>query len=410
LSTNPRRLVLRALARLDRSPEATSQAILRSILGGPDARDLDPRDRGLVTECFYGVVRWRLRLDPLIAHFAKRGLPKDPEVLNILRLGIYQLQFLDRVPDHAAVSTSVTLARKLRGPSVARFVNGVLRGVGRGAPEPPDLAVRWGHPAWMVDEFRKSLGSDEATHSRLEANMTPGPVTLRFHPNTPLDALSGSTVLDADDRIVIPPDTVDTNSVFEGIRTGRWLQQDLASVEVVQVLDPKPGDHVLDLCAGRGVKTSQIATRVGSGGSVVSIDMSSRRLAQAVRLVSNWCPETPVRCVVADASKPLPLNRDIRFDCVLLDAPCTGLGVIRRRPEILWRRRPEDVAKMADLQRRILEQALQWVRPGGRLVYAVCTITAEETADVVKDRATSVCVSSPEDGNKDGFYVARLAL
>ena len=406
---NPRRLIIRALAQMERNPAAVSQSILRTLLDGPDARSIEDRDRGLITECFYGVLRWRLRLDGLVARHAKKGVPSDPELANILRLGIYQLLFLDRVPAHAAINTAVSLAKKTRGERVARFVNGVLRTIDRERDEPSDLGERWGHPAWMVARFRQEASADESVlEARLRANMTSPPLTLRLHPSEKADAIPGSRPSTHLPHVVV----VEKHAAFlrDGIRSGRWLPQDEASARVVHFLDPQPGDRVLELCAGRGVKTTQLADAVGPTGLVVSVDLSPGRLREARRLLARWAPTVPVHFLVADATKTLPLDPTVRFDRILIDAPCTGLGVIRRRPEIVWRRQESDVSVMAGVQHQLIEQACQWLVPGGDVVYSVCTTTPEETTHVVGDRVTDVLQTTPGTDDSDGFYAAKLSL
>ncbi|MFT7622692.1 MAG: 16S rRNA (cytosine967-C5)-methyltransferase [Myxococcota bacterium] len=389
MSANPRRLVLRGLARLERNQYAAGQSVLRGLLDGPDARDLDPRDRGLVTELFYGVLRWRLRLDAVIGRFARKGVPKDPELANILRLGAYQLLLLDRVPDRAAVHTAVSLAKKMRGPQVSSFVNGVLRAIARDTSEPDTLAERWAHPQWMIDRFREEVG-EEALEARLRANMTPPPQDLRLHPTEE------------------GPLPTEPDAIRAGIRALRWIPQDPASQRVVELLDPQPGDRVLELCAGRGVKSTQLADAVGPTGSVLSVDASAPRLAEAARLLQRWAPEVPWQGICADGSEPLPLDPDLRFDKILVDAPCSGLGVIRRRPETLWRRQPNDVANLAALQKRILKGALSRLTPDGTLVYAVCTTTPEETVQVTGPQTGQTFQTTPETDQTDGFYATRL--
>ena len=406
--SDPRALVLRGLARIDRSPGAAAQGILRALLDGPDARGLDPRDKGLVTECFYGVLRWRLRLDRVIARHARQGVPDDPELANLLRFGVFQLLFLDRVPARAAVHTSVEMARKLRGEFVAKFVNGFLRAVDRSREEPEDLAERYGHPHWMVERFRRELGDDAQLEARLRANMTAPPVTLRLHPSTSWDALAGAVPTPTPGVVAFDGDP---ELVRHGTKMGHWLPQDEASARVALLLDVQPGDRVLELCAGRGVKTTQLAAAAGPTGLVVGLDQAAGRLAEARRLLSRWAPTARVHLLAADASAPLPLSPDLRFDRILVDAPCSGLGVIRRRPETLWRRKPTDVTHLAKLQARILAEAERWAAPGATLVYAVCTTTPEETLGVLGARSpVGGFVTTPERDGTDGFYAAKLAL
>lgn len=407
MNPNPRRLIIRALARLERSNSGASQQILREILDGPDARTMDPRDRSLVTECFYGVLRWRLQLDSVIGQYAKRGVPKDPEVANLLRLGAFQLLHLDRVPARAAVHSTVKMARKLRGESISRFVNGVLRQIDREPPSFSELSKKWAHPQWIVDCFERELNDPTLLEARLRANMTPPPLTLRLHPNAPQEAKDSVNM--GENLTVLAPSNY--QKVREGIQQNWWLPQDEASAKVVHLLNPKPGDRVLEICAGRGVKSSQIATAIGSNGLLLAIDNSAARLASSRRLLSRWAPDTPHHMVAANATNTLPIDSDLRFDRILIDAPCSGLGVIRRRPEILFSRQADDVAKNARVQKAMLATAQSWLKPDGVIVYAVCTTTQEETTEVTQGYSIiDHFESRPERDQIDGFYAAMLAL
>lgn len=399
-----RRIALRCLGRLDREPHRTAQAVVREILDGPDIRGLDERDRGLATELTYGALRWRLRLDAMLGRLVARP-PDDPEVQNVLRLGVLQLLVLDRIPSHAAVHATVELARRVRGERIAGFVNGVLRSLERDRAallQAETVGERMAHPEWLVTRLREWVG-EEALQSVLEANVAVPPVSLRLHPSTPRDLLP-----DAQDSEVPGVVFVDSEAavVRQGVRDGRWIHQDPSSAAAVRHLAVPKGARVLELCAGRGVKTSQLAEQAGL---LVAMDLSANKLAAAQRLVQRWARAEPV-FVAADATRPLPLAPELRFDRILLDAPCTGLGVIRRRPETLWRRQPEDIAVLAGMQHAMLAEALRWLAPGGELVYSVCTISPEETRDVTRAyqpvEELLTLPGGPAGG--DGFYVARL--
>ncbi|MBT9555232.1 MAG: 16S rRNA (cytosine(967)-C(5))-methyltransferase RsmB [Myxococcales bacterium] len=406
-----RRLALRVLARLERAPGRASQSVLREVLDGPDAKMVEDRDRGLATELVYGVLRFRLRLDAVLSRIVSRELPDDPEVLNLLRLGAYQLLLLDRIPPHAAVHATVEAARGVRGESQAKFVNGVLRNLDRQRPEPASLAEKYAHPEWMVERLRAELGSDDLVEARLAANVMPAPVALRLKRGVTLDDVPGGRASPV--AGVVFAEGHESRPIRDGTARGRWIPQDPASARVVERLEVTPGVSVLELCAGRGVKSSQI---VEEGGVLTALDLSPQKLAAARRLVTRWAPagETAL-FIAADAMAPLPLDPELRFDRVLVDAPCSGLGVIRRRPETLWRRKPEDITALAGMQKAMLLEASRWVRPGGRLVYSVCTTTPEETTDVVRHLETDAerrferletHLTAPERDEMDGFYIA----
>ncbi|WP_195210615.1 transcription antitermination factor NusB [Actinomarinicola tropica] len=319
-----RRAAIDALVRIDRD-DAYANLVLPSVL---DGAELDERDRHLVTELVYGSTRRRRSLDWLYAPFVHREL--DPEVRAALRVGTYQLHLTD-VPDHAAVSATVGAV----GGRVRGFVNAVLRKVAAVDVTWPDDATRLSYPDWILDRLRGDLGEEDALAS-LEAMNEPA-VTHR-----------------REDGYV----------------------QDLASQWVVELCDAQPGERVADLCAAPGGKSTGLAR---SGATVVAGDLRPSRVA-LVAANAERTGAAGVHALVADAAAP-PFP-DQTFDRVLVDAPCTGLGVLRRRADARWRGGPEDVERLAELQRRIVDAAVPLVRPGGLLVYSVCTLTAAETLGV----------------------------
>jgi 16S rRNA (cytosine967-C5)-methyltransferase len=347
---------------------------------------LDARDRGLALELVMGVQRWRRRLDALLAPRLRRGIESTPaDLLQILRLGVYQLFYLERMPERAAVHATVDLARERGGEGAAKFVNGVLRAVqreGRG-PEPTDPAVRYSHPDWLAQAFAGFLGAEEA--GRLcAANNEPAPLTVR--PDAPgLEREALAAEIAAEGGRVDPgryaPEALhlhDHPGPFEGasFRAGRWVAQDEAAQLVVLLLDPRPGEAVWDACAAPGGKTRYLARRMRGEGRLWATDVHEGKVRRLAELMADH----PL-CEVARHDATEPPGRT--FDRVLLDAPCTGLGVVRRHPEIRWRRTPEAVAEMAGVQARALRASATAVRPGGLLVYSVCSVMPAEGPAVV---------------------------
>lgn len=374
-------------------------AFLQPALQAAAARaELDPRDRGLALELVMGVERWRLRLDHALGPHVHRGLDQtDPTTRRILRLAAYQLLFLDRIPARAAVHTAVELARTTGGDHLAGFVNGVLRALTRGSTplptgdDPDAIATRLSQPPWLVARWHARYGPAHAI-ALAEAHNRPAPLTLRAAGDAPdREALAdrlraeGATVHLA----AHAPDAVhleDHPSPFDGdaFRAGWWQAQDEASQLVVRYLDPQPGERIWDTCAAPGGKTRYIA-RLTAGqldshpdSHLLATDIhptKANRLARALR----HHPHLDVRA--HDAAEPLPDAAP--FDRVLVDAPCTGLGVMRRHPELKWRRTEADIHARVDLQRQILATAAAAVRPGGLLVYSVCSDTPEEGPDQI---------------------------
>jgi 16S rRNA (cytosine967-C5)-methyltransferase len=358
-------------------------------------RALSQRDRALATRLVYGTLAWRGLLDWHLARLAGRepqrlALP----VRALLRLGLYQLLHLDRIPAHAAVSTSVDLAKRV-APAAAGLVNAVLRRAARErdslpVPDAADpvrhLAVMFSHPEWLVARWRAQLG-DAETRLLLAADNEVAPTVLRARPGareTLLTALARGGVAAAPTRYA--PDGVRVEAVaphaLPGYAEGTFAVQSEASQLVGQLLDSQAGVRVLDVCAAPGGKAFYLAEISGRTGSVVALDQR-RRGASVIAAGARRLGLTNLAALVADARR-LPLAAAERFDRVLVDAPCSGLGTLRAHPEVRWSRVPEDLRRLAALQAQILEAATTHLRPGGALVYATCTISPEENEGVVE--------------------------
>lgn len=390
-TTDPRRLAFDVLERVagggyaDRTLDATLQR----------HPALDPRDRGLLTELVYGVLRQQGRLDHALTRFCKQPLTKlESRVLLLLRLGAYQLLCLDRVPDSAAVDTTVQLARQLKLERATGFVNGVLRALGRGKaalnwPDPAreplaHLQHALSLPAWLAQRWLEELGAAEAV--RLAAALLePAPLsvrvnTLKVDRERFLKALAaaghqGEPTRFAPEGVVVRERA---QAPLPGDPDGWYQVQDEASMLIAPLLAPQPGERLLDACAAPGGKTTHLAALTGNRAEIVAVDLHPQR----VRLIEQGarrlgCTGIAARCW--DMTVPPPFLPLESCDGVLVDAPCSGLGVLRRNPEARWRLQPADITVLAERQAMLLDQAAALVRPGGRLVYAVCTVTPEET-------------------------------
>jgi 16S rRNA (cytosine967-C5)-methyltransferase len=417
---------------------AFADVLLAERLAGTE---IPAADRALATRLVYGTLAWQGRLDHHLARFLRGPLATlEPGVRAALRLGTYQLLMLDRVPAYAAVDSSVRLVRA-GGRGVAGLVNAVLRRAAATPEALPDpavdalerLAVEWSHPRWLVERWTKEIGAEELPRL-LAADNARGATTLRANPlRTTRDALLAELVAADVDAVAAgrAPDGVVVRRgaarlrALPGWHAGRFAFQGEASQLVTALLGVHAGARVLDACAAPGGKTAHAAALVGPTGRVTALD---RHLAGARRIrveVARLAAATLVDVVVADACRP-PAGRS--FDAVLVDAPCSGLGTLRRHPELRWRRRPEDVPRLAALQRAILGGVAPCVRPGGVLVYAVCTIAREENEDVIAafrrdhprfavdqsllpaDLATpdGFLRTLPHRHDLDGFFAARL--
>ena len=353
----------------------------------------DPRDAGLVTELCYGATRRRLTLDDVLRRFADRGLDSiEDKVLAALRLGVYQL-FFTRIPKHAAVGDTVDALKSVGFERAAGFVNAILRKASQlpALPTPEGdeverLAIETSHPAWLVRRWTRQFGPERAATMLRADNDAPHVVVRANTAKVTRDALLAqlqdagiachATQLSSLGIVLEAPGRIE--ELF-GYAEGLWQVQDEAAQLVGEFAQIPASAKVLDACAAPGGKACHLAqehTVVAIDvhqNKLPKIDSEARRLGLRERL-------TPVR---ADASKPLPESLG-EFDAILIDAPCAGLGTLRRHPELRYRRQERDIAELAHLQREILEQCSQVLAPGGLLIYAVCSTDTVEGADQIE--------------------------
>lgn len=362
-----------------------------------EAEGLDPRERALAKRLVFGVVQRKGTLDWIIARHAKGHL--QHEVRAALWLGLEQLLFLDGIADHAAISESVELAKPGPGHKV---VNAILRKVQReGVQLPSDAtpqgaAVRHSHPEWLVRLWWDELGADE-TRALLAANNEPSELALRVNTLVEFDGSLLPPGRREDDALVLDgPFDLPNSPLFAA---GAITPQSRAAQRVARLLDPQPGERVLDLCAAPGGKTTHLAALMGNTGEVVAIEQHNGR-AGVLQRTCQRLRATNVTVVVADASR---FQTDRPFDRVLLDPPCSGLGTLRSHPDLRWRVTPEAIGQLVALQDQMLAAARGALKPGGTLVYATCTISRAEERLVGDERFQTL----PHRDGTDGFYAAR---
>lgn len=361
-------------------------------------------DRRLATELVMGVLRWRGELDFQLEQLSARPLGYfDAEVAAILRLGIYQIRFLKRIPKRAVVNESVELTRLARKPSAAGLVNAVLRRCNppeesqAGATDPElDAAALRSLPAWLRDRWMARRGV-ERTVALARASVATPRVTLRVSAERRDDVrrlLAAQNVVTrlgaySDSALIVESGRVQASKMF---REERMAIQDEASQLAASLVHPLPGERLLDLCAAPGIKTAQLAAALGRG-RIVACDLSLRRLQTMRRLLAGPSGAIPAAVelltVCQDATRPFAVRG--RFDRILLDAPCSGTGTLARNPEIKLRLQPGDLDRLADVQARMLRSALPALAPAGRLVYATCSLEPEENEQVVE----RVCAEEP---------------
>ena len=435
-----RKAALEILFRVDHKG-AYADALLGSRLP-----QFEPNDRRLITLMVLGTIAWRGQLDNEIERLASRPLAKiDAAVLEILRLGLFQLRHLDRVPTHAVVDTAVTIANsERRTRDAAGFVNAVLRKATRqGAPnfviandDAGSLALTYSHPRWIVERFMATFGRGDA-QALMAADNEAAPTAIRLNlargtreeilariKNDGLEVVSEGRFPET--LILKGSPHLDSESFREGL----FHVQSEASQIIARMLAPTPGAIVVDCSAAPGGKATHLAEIVGGRGRVIALDLNLAGL-RSTRGVAERLGHANLLFARADVAKAVPL-RLAGFDYVLLDAPCTGTGTLRQHPEIRWRLKPSDPSRMATLQLAMLRNAAALLRPGGAIAYSVCSLMPEEgqgvvaefladnsryeidshspaheqIADLLCDEGT--LLTRPDRSGLDGFFAARI--
>ena len=427
-------------------------AVIRDVFG-PDARgaaesldrhlrksSLDPRDRAFVTELAYGTIERRRWLDWQLEPYLGARAAKLPQMIaEILRLGTYQLRAM-RVHEYAAVSESVQLARRFGHPGTAGLVNAVLRRVSTDpvrevteadvASHDDLLATRASLPTWLVRMWRERFGEAQleaildgvngpaATGLSIDRRKTTRDETIARLAEYGIATLPSAFAADA----IVLAAAVPTPALREALGDRAELHSEAACFPV-DLLDPQPGERILEACSGRGNKTLQLVSAIGDRGTIVSIDTDARKIARAqARLAEAGVTSVTLR--TGDASA---LDGGETFDAILVDAPCSGLGIIGRQPEARWRKTPDDGARLAPQQRALIDAAAAALAPGGRLVYAVCSTDAREGEGVIDpflaahpelersplpERYSALATAAgdvlvaPGIEGRDGFYIA----
>jgi 16S rRNA (cytosine967-C5)-methyltransferase len=443
---NPRAICLDILNRIEEADRHPDTLLTDSF---KQYRNLTSLDRAFLTELTYGVLRWRGRLDWLIRHFSKVPFEKiELGILNILRLGLYQILFLSKTPFSAAVNESVKLAKGIRGKGGAGFVNGILRSILREKEQIPypdfsensvlHISVVESHPLWLVRRWAEEVGLEETmkicTFNNQISTLTLRANTLKINGKDLIEKLRERGLRPfpcsfSEEGILLedPPPTSELPFLKEGL----YIIQDEASQLVTSILDPKRGERILDACAAPGGKTTHIAQRMENKGEIYALDLIKGKLGQ----IEEMCQRLGIKIVKTmkgDARSPLPTPKGMKFDRVLADVPCSGFGTLRRNPDLKWRRNEEDIGRLAELQSSILRNLAPYVKEGGILVYSTCTVFHEENEDVVERfldghsefRLDQIREVLPEKGRSfikkgyfktfppkdtmDGFFVARM--
>lgn len=388
--TSVRRLASEILFKVD-SRKAYADILLDQTLR---IAALNERDRALLTELTYGTLRWRGSIDARLIGNLRRPLAQvDPHLRNLLRLTCYQLLYLDRVPEYAAVNEAVEIAKIYGGRKAAGFVNGVLRNLLRREPaqvaSPPDatpvsLAVEYSHPEWLVQRWLDEFGAVEAP-ALMRANNEKPPLLVRtnllkcgrdelIHRLSAVGTEAKASAY-SPQGVLLPAGGAVEN--LPGFNEGWFQVQGEASQLVTYLLSPLAGERILDACAAPGGKSTHIAELMHDEGEIISVDTSARGI-EKIRQNVNRLGLKSICALHADITEENPQLGGSPFDRILVDAPCSGLGTLRAHPEIKWQRNENDVRRLSGLQLRILNRVAGYLKHGGILVYSTCTLNDDE--------------------------------
>ena len=424
---NPRQIALRVLQTRRPNGEFTENLLEKAL--EPSKTGISAPDRGLCQELVYGIVRRQATLDWLIAQKTDNR-QQNPGIQNLLRLGLYQIFWLDRIPPHAAVHETVELAKREGFGPKSGFINAILRGYLREFDATKKVladlkisnpAFGYSHPLWLVEKWQIRFGQ-ERTRQLLEWNNTPPKTfarvnTLRVDPGKLIEKWRDENVeYDFTRHSFLPENTVfelkshPPLASLESFQNGWFYVQDPSTLLAPLELSPKAGEPVLDLCAAPGGKTTLIAQQINNDGKIVACDVAEDRL----KLIRENCQRLGVTCIEAVGVDALACAS--KFDRILIDAPCSNTGVLRRRVDLRWRVSPEEILRLQKAQLDLLKLAAPMLKSGGTLIYSTCSLEPEENSTVIQEflRANPVfkleCEREllPFADNVDGAYVANL--
>ena len=428
-----RELALKILYKIDKE-QAYSNIVLNEVIK-QNRQNLNEKDIGLISEIVYGVTTWRLTLDEIIKKYSKIKLKKiSPWILNILRMGIYQIIFLDKIPKSAAVNESVNLAKRYGHASSSNFVNAILRKVEKTDFEKlfqienniERISKTTSMPEWIIKELLKNNNIEEVEQICKNSNLKPQ-VTIRINKlktnkeelmaklkkqNIECEDINVNEKLTEDFLIINKIKNIENLDLF---KNGYFTVQDISAGLTAKILNPKPNEVVLDACSAPGGKTTYMAELMKNKGTIEAWDIHQHR----TKLVEQNAKRLGINIIktqVKDASI-YDENLNEKFDKILLDVPCLGIGVIKRKPDIKWQRKIEDIEEITKIQKLILEKCSKYLKHGGELVYSTCSILKEENENIISeflkenknfDIAQNTSINIIPDKNMDGFFICKL--
>ena len=389
-----REIALKALYKIEKE-DAYSNIALNQVL--KENKNIDERDVGLISELVYGTITWKLTLDEIIKKYSNIKLKKiSVWILNILRMGIYQIIFLDKIPKSAAVNESVNLAKRYGHKSSSNFVNAILRKVSVNdykeleeiKDEKERISKTTSMPMWIIEELLKQKDIKEVEEICKNSNLKPN-TTIRINKlktnkkeleeklgKRKIKYLEGSL---EDFFVLKKVKNIENIDLF---KEGFFTVQDEGAGLIVDVLAPKEDECILDACSSPGGKTTYIAEKMKNKGKIEAWDIHEHR----VKLVQNAAKRLGINIIQAKTQDATEFNQDLvgKFDKILLDVPCLGLGVIKRKPDIKWKRKKEDIEEITKIQKAILDNCSKYLKKNGELVYSTCSILKEENEDIIE--------------------------
>jgi len=390
--------------------------------------DLSKQDKALASEIVYGVLTWKITLDEIIKKYSSIRLKKiSPWIINILRMGIYQIAFLDRIPESAAVNESVKLAKKYGHEVSSKFTNAILRKIEKNEydklidyiktkpyTDEEIISIMTSHPVWMVSRLLKDYDKKFVIEILESNNKTPETAIRVNTIKASRDELKKLLDLKGvDNRLGNLPDSIFVKKLTD-FNEKLYVVQDEAAQLAVLKLDPKEDEYILDACSSPGGKTTYISALMNNTGRVDAWDIHEHRV-ELVKKLAEKLGITNIYASVADSAEYHTFLRE-KYDRILLDVPCSGLGVIRKKPDIKWTRNESDIDELIETQRSILDSVSEYLKPGGTLVYSTCTVLKDENERQIANflhkhieyKLEEEIKLFPNVNNTDGFYIAKL--
>ncbi len=390
-----REIALKTLYKIDKEEAYSNIALDENIKESKNK--LDDRDIGFISEIVYGVTSWKLTLDEMIKKYSKLRLKKiSPWILNILRMGIYQIVFLDKVPKSAAVNESVNLAKRYGHKGSSNFVNAILRKIEKKDYESffeiensiERISKTTSMPVWIIEELLKQNDEKKVEEICKASNIKPN-VTIRVNQlktnKRELENLLNERSITFkegkfEDFLIL--EKIKNIEQLDLFKQGYFTVQDEGAGLIVQILDPEPNEVILDACSSPGGKTTYMAELMKDKGEIIAWDLHPHR----VQLVTANAKRLSIHIIRTECQDATIYREEYRekFDKILLDVPCLGIGVLKRKPDIKWKRKPEDIEEITQIQQKILEICSKYLKPNGKLVYSTCSIFREENDDIIE--------------------------